>query len=100
VHLDKSILDVCCGSRMFWFDKNNKDVLFGDIRTEEHTLCDGRSLEIKPDMQLDFTNIDFQSNHFKSVGWPKSMVYLTTLGKMILEKALASALGCLKTMVC
>ena len=21
---DKKILDVCCGSRMFWFDKNNK----------------------------------------------------------------------------
>jgi hypothetical protein len=67
VHLDKSILDVCCGSRMFWFDKNNKDVLFGDIRTEEHTLCDGRSLEIKPDMQLDFTNLDLPSNHFKLV---------------------------------
>jgi hypothetical protein len=52
---------------MFWFDKNNKDVLFGDIRTEEHTLCDGRSLEIKPDMQLDFTNLDLPSNHFKLV---------------------------------
>ncbi|EBW8880518.1 SAM-dependent methyltransferase, partial [Salmonella enterica subsp. enterica serovar Enteritidis] len=26
----KTILDMCCGSRMFWFDKQNPDVLFCD----------------------------------------------------------------------
>ena len=26
------ILDVCCGSKMFWYDKNNKDVTFVDNR--------------------------------------------------------------------
>ena len=31
---DKKILDACCGSRMFWFDKNNPDVLFIDKRSE------------------------------------------------------------------
>lgn len=31
---DKIILDACCGSRMFWFDKENPRVLFADIRTE------------------------------------------------------------------
>ena len=46
----KSILDACCGSRMFWFDKSNKNVLFADIRQEEHTLCDGRPLKIQPDI--------------------------------------------------
>ena len=39
--MDKIILDVCCGSRMFWFDKNNPAALFVDIRNEEHILCDG-----------------------------------------------------------
>ena len=34
----KIILDACCGSRMFWFDKENPLVLFADIRDEEHTL--------------------------------------------------------------
>ena len=24
----KKILDACCGSRMFWFDREHKDVLF------------------------------------------------------------------------
>lgn len=28
----KKILDACCGSRMFWFDKENADVEFMDIR--------------------------------------------------------------------
>lgn len=64
---DKNILDACCGSRMFWFDRANPDVLFCDKRREEHTLCDGRALEIKPDMQIDFTAMPFDDNHFKVV---------------------------------
>ena len=28
----KPILDACCGSRMFWFDKDNPFVEFMDIR--------------------------------------------------------------------
>lgn len=46
----KIILDACCGSRMFWFDKENPLILFADIRDEEHTLCDGRSLKVHPDI--------------------------------------------------
>jgi hypothetical protein len=64
---DKLILDACCGSRMFWFDKENPLVLFGDIRTETHILCDGRMLEVKPDGELDFTNLPFEDNTFKMV---------------------------------
>lgn len=26
--MNKKIIDVCCGSRMFYFDKNNKNVFF------------------------------------------------------------------------
>jgi hypothetical protein len=64
---NKKILDVCCGSRMFWFDKNNADVLFGDIREEAHVLCDGRSLNVSPDMKLDFTDLPFDNESFKLV---------------------------------
>lgn len=63
----KKILDVCCGSKMFWFDKNNPDVIFGDIRSETLKLCDGRSLEIHPDIEMDFRNIPFPDNSFKIV---------------------------------
>lgn len=65
--IEKIILDACCGSRMFWFDKKNPMVLFADIRSESHELCDGRTLEIKPDIQCDFTNMPFKDNTFKMV---------------------------------
>ncbi|RZG77613.1 class I SAM-dependent methyltransferase [Acinetobacter sp. WCHAc060033] len=61
------IIDVCCGSRMFHFDRENKDVTYCDIRRESHILCDGRSLEINPDIQMDFRNIPFESNSFHAV---------------------------------
>ena len=61
---DKKILDVCCGSRMFWFDKNNKNTIYMDNRELEDILCDGRKLEIKPDVVADFRNIPFKDNSF------------------------------------
>lgn len=63
----KKILDACCGSRMFWFDRTNPDVLFCDIRSEEHILCDGRRLSIKPDLIVDFRKMPFDDNSFKMV---------------------------------
>lgn len=64
---DKFILDACCGSRMFWFDKSNPDVLFMDIRELEATLCDGRHLSVKPDVVGNFRNMPFPNNSFKMV---------------------------------
>lgn len=75
----KKILDVCCGSRMFWFDKTNKDVIFLDIRKESHILCDGRKLEINPDMVMDFRKLEFKSNQFKLVVFDPP--HLRRLGK-------------------
>ncbi|WP_065822541.1 class I SAM-dependent methyltransferase [Photorhabdus australis] len=65
--MNKSILDMCCGSRMFYFDKFNPDVLFCDIRREKHILCDGRELNIEPDIICDFRALPFASNLFKLV---------------------------------
>lgn len=64
---NKRILDACCGSRMFWFDKTNPDVLFSDIRNENHILCDGRKLDIEPDIIMDFRNMPFSDASFKMV---------------------------------
>lgn len=76
---DKSILDACCGSRMFWFDKEHPDVLFADIRDEDHVLCDGRELEIKPDIQIDFRDMPFEDESFKMVVFDPP--HLKSLGK-------------------
>lgn len=64
---EQIILDACCGSRMFHFDKNNKNVIFMDNRDFEDTLCDGRKLEIHPDIIADFRNIPFDDNSFSLV---------------------------------
>ena len=37
---------------MMWFDKQNPLAMFMDIRDEECTLCDGRNLEVHPDVVL------------------------------------------------
>ena len=63
----KQILDVCCGSRMFWFDKENPNVIFADNREIETTVCDGRALVIKPDEKIDFRNMPYEDNSFKIV---------------------------------
>lgn len=61
---DKRVLDACCGSRMFWFDKSNEDAAFMDIRDFEDTLCDGRTLKVHPDIVADFRNMPFQDESF------------------------------------
>lgn len=73
------ILDATCGSRMMWFDKQNPDVLFADKRTESHILCDGRALEITPDIEMDFTQMPFDDNSFKLVVFDPP--HLKKLGK-------------------
>ena len=65
--MEKKILDACCGSRMFWFDKDNPNVLFQDIRSESHILCDGRSLNVNPDVVGDFRKMEFEDNSFNMV---------------------------------
>lgn len=63
----KPILDMCCGSRMFWFDKADDRAVFGDIRAEEHVLCDGRQLTIAPDQIFDFRKLPFEDESFSLV---------------------------------
>jgi len=62
---DKRILDVACGSKMFWFDKNNPDVEFCDKRTLPLTeYYPNRYIEISPDTVCDFTDLPFKNDSF------------------------------------
>lgn len=65
--MTKSILDVCCGGKMFYFDKNDPRVLFCDKRKLDTHLCDGRHFEINPDVQCDFTDLPFEDESFSTV---------------------------------
>lgn len=75
----KRILDATCGSRMMWFDKNNNDTVFVDRRTESMRLCDGRVLNVRPDIEADFTNMPFSDEEFYLVVFDPP--HLKNLGK-------------------
>ena len=60
-----TILDMCCGSRMFWFNRRDTRAVFTDIRAEEHELCDGRRLVISPDLIADFRSLPFADSFFR-----------------------------------
>ena len=61
------VLDPCSASRMMWFDKQDQRALFGDIRDEEHLLCDGRVLKVEPDVLMDFRKLPFEDSIFRLV---------------------------------
>lgn len=68
----KTVLDPCCGSRMWWFDPANPLAVFGDCRREvvcvtdrSHGKTDGtRTVEIAPDVVMDFRQMPFADNTF------------------------------------
>ena len=68
-----TILDACCGSRMFWFDRKDSRCTFVDKRRETHELTDSsskggsRTLIINPDIQADFTALPFVDESFALV---------------------------------
>lgn len=66
--MKKQVLDVCCGGRMFWFDKKDTRALFLDIREMEATkFSNGATLSVKPDMLMDFRDLKLKSKSFSLV---------------------------------
>ncbi len=63
----KPILDVCCGSKMFYFNKDNPLVHFNDKRELNEVLCDGRKLEIHPETHWDFRHLPVADNTYYMV---------------------------------
>lgn len=58
------ILDACCGSKMFWFDKEHKDVLYMDNREDYEELDSGHVINVNPDIVADFRNMPFENDSF------------------------------------
>ena len=66
--MSKRVIDVACGSRMFWFDKHNPDVEFCDNRTVPyHEYYPHRYIEVSPDTVCDFTALPFEDGSYKLV---------------------------------
>lgn len=65
--MEHLVLDACCGSRMFWFDKLDRRAVFMDERACQVELCDNRIVSVKPDVQASFTQMPFPDNTFSCV---------------------------------
>lgn len=71
------VLDVCCGSRMMWFDKRDPRATFVDRRSETITVTDRshgrqdgqRVLRIEPDAVMDFRALSFPDASFRLVAF-------------------------------
>jgi hypothetical protein len=65
---NKRVLDVCCGGRMFRFDKKNPDTLFVDHRTRaRERLTNRQFFEVAPDHIMDFRQLDLPTDRFSLV---------------------------------
>ena len=66
--MEKRVIDVACGSKMFWFDRSNPDVEFCDKRVvERQEYYPGRFIEVSPDTVCDFTALPFPNGAFRLV---------------------------------
>jgi len=63
---------------MFWFDRKDPRATFSDRREESHILCDGRALEIAPDIVADFTDLPFPDDTFSLIVFDPP--HMTSLG--------------------
>ena len=69
----KKILDMTCGARTIWFNKNHPAVVYCDKRRKDFELYFGkahtslRQCHVNPDIQCDFTDLPFADNTFSLV---------------------------------
>lgn len=69
----KKILDVTCGNRGIWFNKNHPAAVYSDKRQEDFETVAGkarqsyRSIHVRPDVVCDFTSLPFPDNSFSLV---------------------------------
>ena len=61
------ILDACCGSRMFWYDKHEAHTTYMDIRKHYEELPTGHVINVSPDVLGDFRKIPFDDETFDLV---------------------------------
>ncbi len=79
------VLDVCCGSKMFWFDRDDDWALFVDIRREvchADTREGRREIIVDPDYIADFRALPFDDAMFSLVVFDPPHTFAGTKGWM------------------
>lgn len=83
--MQKKVLDVCCGPKGMWFDKNDDRALYIDKRKETHinTYPSLKSkLIISPDIVGDFTDLKLPDNSFWHVVFDPPHIKRNKLGEI------------------
>ena len=92
--MDKRIVDVACGGRMFWFDKKQPDTLFLDNRVMQPEVVgngtQGRVRSCLPDQVMDFRKLDLKSNSFSLVVFDPPHLFLGKSEKSYMAKIYGS----------
>lgn len=70
--MQKKILDVTCGPRSIWFNKQHPNAIYCDIRESTYTKRFGatnseRTITVAPDVKCSFTDLPFDDNTFSLV---------------------------------
>lgn len=67
---NKLILDVCCGGRQFWFNKQHPATVYSDIRKEGKGCLKIRpNFSVQPDVIMDFKALAILDKKFKLIIW-------------------------------
>lgn len=76
----KEILDVCCGGRMFWFNKSHPNVLYVDRRVMQPKVVgsgkDARIRKCLPDEVMDFRALQLPNDSFSLVVFDPPHLFL------------------------
>lgn len=81
----KTVLDVCCGAKGMWFDKNDSRALYLDKRKEIHSNeypSGKKEMSIDPDIIGDFTNIKQSDESFWHIVFDPPHIKRNKLGEI------------------
>ena len=81
----KKVLDVCCGAKGMWFDKNDNRALYLDKRCETHSNeypSGKKEMVIAPDIIGDFTNIQQPDESFWHIVFDPPHIKRNKLGEI------------------
>jgi len=86
------VLDVCCGPRMMWFEKQDERAIFHDRRDIDITTNpnaaykNGKVFSIRPDVCGSFASLQFPDNTFSHVVFdPPHFVETNPNSKMLMK---------------
>jgi ubiquinone/menaquinone biosynthesis C-methylase UbiE len=87
--MQPKVLDMCCGTRMFWFDKNDPRATYMDKRKETIQIkvkTYTYKYDVAPNTVADFRNLPYPDNHFKMIIFDPPHLIRNKSSKSVIQK--------------